>query len=303
MRVFVAGATGVIGSRAVDLLAAGGHTVTGVARTDDKARALEAAGATPARIDIFDAVAVRRAVEGHDVVMNLATHIPPLSKAALSSAWHENDRIRVEASRNLVAAAISAGAGRYVQESIALFYPDRGGEWIDESVDVEPPALARTFLDAEGQARRFTDDGGVGVALRFGAFYAADSGQTLGMLKLARLGVSPFPGSRDEYFPTVHADDAAGAAVSALVAPAGLYNVAAEPQTKGEAAEQLAALVGRKKLRFPPRAVMAAAGPGAKALMRSSRVSSSRFREATGWSPSYRTVADGFAEVLRTARP
>lgn len=303
MRIFLAGATGVIGRRAVAQLLAAGHDVSGVARSDAKAAALADQGAAPARIDVFDAAQVGTAVAGHDVVMNLATHIPPLSKAARASSWHENDRIRTEVSRNLVDAAIAAGAGRYVQESIALFYADHGDALVDEDSAMEPPPTATTFLEAEGQARRITEAGGVGIALRFGGFYAADSEQTASMLKLARMSVAPFPGSKDEYFPLVHADDAAAAVVKALEAPAGLYNVAAPAQTKGEAAEQLAALLDRKKLRFPPRAVLAVGGEGARALMRSARVSSVRYRDATGWVPTYPTVAEGFAEVLRTSRP
>jgi nucleoside-diphosphate-sugar epimerase len=302
MRIFVAGATGVLGRRAVDRLLAAGHEVTGVARSDEKARQLEHQGARPARVDLFDAQQVREAASGHEVVMNLATHIPPFSKASRASAWEENDRIRVDASRNLVDAALASGATRYVQESIALFYADAGQEWVTEDAPVEPPPAARTFLDAEAQAARFTAGGGTGVALRFGNFYAADSEQTASVLKLARSGVAPFLGSRQEYFAIVHADDAAAAVASALECPAGLYNVAADPLTKGDAADQLAALLGRRKLRFPPRVVLAAGGSGAKALMRSTRVSSERFRTATGWAPAYPDVTAGYGEVLRTAR-
>src|SRR5205823_3040706 len=76
-RVFVAGATGVLGTRAVRWLNEAGHDVTGVARSDAKAELLKGLGATPVRVDLFDADAVRAAVAGHDVVCNLATRIPP----------------------------------------------------------------------------------------------------------------------------------------------------------------------------------------------------------------------------------
>ncbi|HET7688745.1 MAG TPA: NAD(P)-dependent oxidoreductase [Nocardioidaceae bacterium] len=303
MRIFVAGATGVLGNRTVLRLLAAGHDVTGVARSEAKAAALIAVGARPARVDLFDAAGLVNGVAAHEVVMNLATHIPPLSKASRPGAWAENDRIRTEGSRNLVDAAIKAGARRYVQESIALFYADHGDVLVDEDSAVEPPPASAAFLDAEAQAQRFTDAGGIGVALRFGNFYASDSHHTEGMLKLARMGVSPFPGSRDEYFPVIHADDAADAVLAAVEAPAGLYNVAAPAETKGEAADALARLLGRKKLRFAPRAVQAAGGAGARALMRSVRVSSERFRQATGWEPTYPTAEAGYAEVLRTSRP
>ena len=98
MRVFVAGATGVLGRRAVRELVRTGHGVTGVARSDAKAALLRELGATPAMIDPFDAAALDEAVRGHEVVMNLATHIPAPTKAAFPSAWKENDRIRSELS-------------------------------------------------------------------------------------------------------------------------------------------------------------------------------------------------------------
>jgi len=82
-RVFVSGATGVIGSRVVPQLIAAGHRVTAVARSPEKRAALERAGASAINVDLFDPIAVRRAVAGHDVVINLATHIPPSSRAFL----------------------------------------------------------------------------------------------------------------------------------------------------------------------------------------------------------------------------
>ena len=87
-RVFVAGATGVLGWRTVRELVAAGHEVTGIARSDEKAALLRSLGATPARVDLFDAAAIREAASGHDAVLNLATHVPPPTEAARRSAWH-----------------------------------------------------------------------------------------------------------------------------------------------------------------------------------------------------------------------
>src|SRR5690242_528809 len=122
MRIFVAGATGILGRRAVADLVAAGHSVTAVVRSDAKADVARALGAEPVRVSLFDPEALRAAVAGHDAVCNLATHIPPLSRAADPRAWNENNRIRSEASGNLVDAALAAGASVYVQESIAFLY-------------------------------------------------------------------------------------------------------------------------------------------------------------------------------------
>jgi nucleoside-diphosphate-sugar epimerase len=109
MRVFVAGATGVIGRRAVAQLIAAGHEVTGIARAPAKAAQLRRAGAVPVEVSLFDPAALTAAVAGHDAVVNLATKIPTLTQAARASAWDENNRIRIEGSRNLVDAALAAG--------------------------------------------------------------------------------------------------------------------------------------------------------------------------------------------------
>src|SRR5436190_11877964 len=117
MRVFVAGSTGVIGHRAVRALVAAGHQATAVVRSPAKAALARSLGATPVEVSIFDPDALRAAAEGHDAVCNLATHIPPLARAASQHAWAGNTRIRTEGSRNLVDAALAARASVYVQES------------------------------------------------------------------------------------------------------------------------------------------------------------------------------------------
>ena len=142
MRVFITGATGVIGSRAVPLLLQAGHAVTAASRSEHNREALRRAGAAPADVDLFDVDSVRRVIAGHDVVINLATHIPSSAvKIMIRWAWRTNDRIRREASAAIATAAIEEGVGRMIQESFALIYPDRGDAWIDESMPVAPDEL------------------------------------------------------------------------------------------------------------------------------------------------------------------
>jgi uncharacterized protein YbjT (DUF2867 family) len=114
MRIFVAGATGVIGRRIIPRLTADGHQVTAVARTPTKRDSLLRHGARPVDVDLFDSAALRETVAGHDVVINVATHIPPSSRAFFPSAWRENGRIRHVASSTLVDAAITGGASRFI---------------------------------------------------------------------------------------------------------------------------------------------------------------------------------------------
>ena len=102
MRVFVAGATGVLGRAAVPLLREAGHEVTGTARTPEKEYLLRALGANPVSVDLFDASAVHAAVAGHDAVVHAATKIPPIMRMRSAGRWKENNRLRTEATKHLV---------------------------------------------------------------------------------------------------------------------------------------------------------------------------------------------------------
>lgn len=299
MKVFVAGATGVIGRRAVEQLVAAGHEVTGLARSDEKARLLEGLGATPVRVSLFDPVALREAVVGHEAVVNLATKIPPVAQSALPWAWKENDRIRTEGSCNLVDAALAAGATRFVQESITFGYADRSEEWIDEESPMDVLPALESSRAAEEQTARFTAAGGTGVVLRFAMFYGAGADHTDTFFALARRGLSPFPGRSGAYASLIHLDDAAAAAVAALDAPAGLYNVVDdEPLPRSEHDNVLAEAVGRRRLRRTPPVLLRMGNKNAESLMRSQRVSNRRFREVTGWRPRYPSVRQGWPQVV-----
>lgn len=116
MRVLVTGATGVLGRRLLPLLSAEGHRVTAVSR--GRQEQVREAGADPVELDLFDADAVRCAVEGHDVVLDLATRIPSTNRTPLPWAWRDNDRLRSATARTMADAAIAVGA-RYVRESFA----------------------------------------------------------------------------------------------------------------------------------------------------------------------------------------
>src|SRR5438445_371281 len=119
MRVFVAGATGVLGRAAVRALVEAEHRVTGVARTERKAELVREIGAEPIPLNVFDPKAVVSSVEGHEVVCNFATKIP-LRTAVIPRAWATNNRLHREASQNLVDGALATGASRYLQHSIGF---------------------------------------------------------------------------------------------------------------------------------------------------------------------------------------
>src|SRR5436305_11141440 len=108
MKILVIGATGVLGRPSVAGLAQHGHQVTGLARTTEKAQLLQRLGATPVQFALDDADAVRRAVEGHDVIVHMATHIPRMTRLT-PGAFHETDFLRRDFTPVLVDAARDAG--------------------------------------------------------------------------------------------------------------------------------------------------------------------------------------------------
>lgn len=128
MKIFVAGATGVLGRPTLRALVEAGHEGRGAARGEDKAQLVRSLGAAPVSVDLFDAAAVKAAVAGSEAVLHFATKIPSITRMRWKGAWRENDRLRTEGSRVLVDAALAVGAAVYIQESISFVYGDGGDE-------------------------------------------------------------------------------------------------------------------------------------------------------------------------------
>jgi len=298
VKIFLTGGTGVVGTRALPALVALGHQVTAVARGSEKADLVRRLGGEPVIVDLFDAAAVEAAVVGSEAVVHLATNIPDLTKASRASAWATNERLRREASRNLVDAALAAGAERYVQESICFPYLDAGDEWIDEDHPVDHVGPFAGAGVAEAQAARFTTAGGQGVVLRFAQFYADDSSHLRVLNRLLRLRLNPFFGPPEAYSSFIHAEDAGAAVAAALGAPAGTYNVGDdEPLRRAEAGAAAAESLGLRPPRTIPAPMLRLAGSTAGLLTRSLRVSNARLRAATGWAPSHVSLRGSWPET------
>lgn len=289
-KIFVTGATGVLGRRAIPLLVAAGHDVTGVARSVDKASTLTEQGATPTECDLFDAESVRAAVAGHDAIAHLATNIPTGSAVMRKRGWRVNDRLRSEAAGHLASAAVELGIDRYVQESITFPYVDGGDTWVDEATDRDYFWGNRTTVDAESAAASVTAAGGTGVVLRFAMFMATDSAHMQTYIQMADKGLWGLFGDDEGYTSFIDADDAAAAVVAAIDAPAGVYNIAeAEPLRRSDHRAALATAAGRPRLRTLP-LVERMAGEAGENLARSHRISSGAFRSATVWQPAIAAV-------------
>jgi nucleoside-diphosphate-sugar epimerase len=294
MKVFVTGGTGAIGRHVLPVLVAAGHEVSALVRTPEKAATVTAQGATAVRVSLFDRAALTAGFAGHDAVVNLASALPSMAGFLFARAWRDSDRIRTPGSATVVDAALAAGVGRVVQESVGMVYPDRGARWIDEDVPADryPGALAN--LAAEANALRFADAGRIGTVLRFGWFYGPGATHSEQLLAQARRHVVPVLGAPDGYVSSIYTTDAATAVLAALRAPSGTFNIVDdEPLTKRDYADALAAAAGTAAwVRGPGRA--ARLFGRLTSLARSLRVSNARFRAATGWEPRYPSAREGW---------
>ncbi len=233
MRVFLAGATGVIGRRLLPLLIAEGHEVTGLARSQQRAEQLRAAGAQAEPADALDAPALRAAVARArpEAVVNQLTALPKrIDPRHIERDFELNDRLRSEASRTLAEAAREAGA-RLVAQSIAFMYaPGPPGTLHGEAdplVHDAPASFARTAGAVEALEQATLGAGG--TVLRYGYFYGpgtaiAQDGSIVTDLRRRRM---PIVGSGQGVWSFVHVEDAARATLAALApdAPSGVFNV------------------------------------------------------------------------------
>jgi nucleoside-diphosphate-sugar epimerase len=208
MKVFLAGATGVIGRRLVVLLRKAGHDVVGTTRSETKAAALQALGATAAVVDAYDAQKLKLAVYAAqpDVVIHQLTDLPQaLDPNAMAVALAANARLRIDGTRNLVDAALASSVGRVIAQSIAFAYaPGQGPLTEDHPLD-----SSQTGVIALEQA--VTQTQGIdGIVLRYGRLYGPGTWTD----------VANGPGP-------LHVDAAAQAALLALTqGRPGIYNIA-----------------------------------------------------------------------------
>jgi nucleoside-diphosphate-sugar epimerase len=300
MRIFVSGATGVIGRRVVLLLLSQGHSVTALVRKASDRERFDPLRVNHVEGDLFDLDALSRAVAGHDAIVNLATHMPSsIWKMVFRGAWRLNDRIRSEGVSKLTEAATRGGVPRLIQESFAPAYPDRGDDWIDEQTPLDPPAYCKTVLDAEASVAEYSARGHTGIVMRFAAFYGPDAMQVSSYIDGLRRGWAALPGGPDRYFSSISHDDAASAVVAALNAPAGVYTVTDdEPVRRAVFFGSLADKLGLKPPRFLPGWITPLFGSVGGVMARSLRMSNRKLKEHARWAPRFPSVREGWPVTL-----
>lgn len=311
MKIFIAGATGVLGRRVVRLLAELGHEVTGLARSQQNEALLNSMNAAAARVEIFDRYALIRAVRGHDAVLHLATKIPAKSRPRRSD-WNMNDRLRTEGTQNLILASLEADAKVYVQESIVHLYNRYDGAVVDERSPLleNPPfplrsALAMERLIEQEMARHRLP----AIILRFGGFYGHDAGNTQSLLEGIRRRMMPIIGSGEYYWNLIHLNDAARAVVAAVQAQNSslrrVYNIVdSKPVTMKELFYGLAEILNAPTPHTIPTALarFVVGGDALKFMQISLRASNAAARASLGWTPLHPSFREGINEVLSAAQ-
>lgn len=282
MRVFIAGATGVLGRALIPLLLRQGSSVIALARSPQKVDALVATGVGASEGDLLAPDMPARLpalLAGCDAVIHIATAIP--RNLADPSAWETNNRLRTEGTRRLLDASLAVGVRRYVQQSIVMAYPDGGDRWLDEEtpLDTSPERalVCAPVIAMENMVRAVPPKTLSWSILRGGIFVGPGTMQEGAVARL-RAGTERVPCDGRNFISPIHVMDMARAVIAALErAPGGsIFNVVDEPIRQGDYLDQLAARVGAPP---PPRAPAEPCPP-------SFRCTNHAARTVLGWTPT-----------------
>jgi nucleoside-diphosphate-sugar epimerase len=305
MRVFVAGATGVMGRALLPALTAAGHEPIAMTRSAAKADALRERGIEACVCDAYDGERLARTVAEAraDRIVHLLTDLPEeIDMRHFERDTASTGRLRKEGTRNLLAAARAAGVERVVGESIAFAYAPEGDRVKDEDAPLAAATLPAVVEPLAALERQLLDAGG--TVLRYGQLYGpgssfAKDGSWARNLRRRRL---PIVGAGTGVFSFVHVEDAASATVAALGqgGPATYNVVDDEPAAIREWLPVYTRAVGAPNpWRVPAWVGRLAAGPVAVAMMNELRgASNARIKRELGWRPKYASWRQGFEQAL-----
>jgi nucleoside-diphosphate-sugar epimerase len=313
MRIFIAGASGAIGSQLVPQLVAHGHEVVGTTRSVAKTGALRALGAEPVIVDALDPDSVAAVVakaEPEVIVHQLTALNGPATIRNVKRMAAATNRLRTEGTDHLLAAARAVGVRTFVAQSNYALLERTGGPVVDESGRIEPNPPKD--IEEEVAALRHVENAvtGItwadGIVLRYGGFYGPGTGIETApdatMAELIRKRRFPIVGDGGGVWSMVHITDAASATVAAIErGKPGIYHVADdEPAPVREVLLELARALGAK----PPRRVPAwlvrlLVGRGAAEIMTQARgISSEKAKRELSWTLRYPSWRTGFTHGL-----
>jgi 2-alkyl-3-oxoalkanoate reductase len=314
MKVFVAGATGVLGRELVPQLVARGHEVVGMTRSASKQDGLRALGARPVVADALDPDAVAQAVasaEPEVIVHQLTALSGDFDMRHIDRFFEATNRLRTEGTDHLLAAGRAVGTRRFVAQSFAGWPAARTGGPVkgeDAPLDPDPPEKLRGMLAAIRHLEEAVTqaDWLEGVVLRYGGFYGP--GTTLSADPSAshtaavRKRQFPVVGDGGGIWSFIHVDDAAAAtAVAVERGKRGIYNVVDDdPAAARDWMPELAHALGAKPPRRVPRWLgRLLAGEAAAVMMTEVRgASNEKAKRELGWKPRYASWRQGFVQGL-----
>ena len=307
MRVFVAGASGAIGTVLVPQLVARGHEVTGTSKSPARADRVRALGAKAVTLDLLDARAVRQAVldAQPEAIIHQATALANFRFGRnLDRSFAQTNRLRTEGTDALLAAAREAGVRRFIAQSFASYRYARVGGPVkteDDPLDPSPAATARQTNAAMTHLDQAVTGAG-GVALRYGGFYGGSNDGLAGPVRKRRL---PIVGDGGAVSSFINLDDAAAATVLALDHDAtGIYNITDdEPAPMRDWLPVLAAALGARPPRHVPRwLVRLFMGEGLDMMTGSRGASNAKAKRELGWTLRYPSWREGFPAAYGSHR-
>jgi nucleoside-diphosphate-sugar epimerase len=303
MRVFIAGASGAVGTQLVPQLVERGHEVVGTYHSPGKDEVLRTLGAEPVALDLLDREAVLAAVRAAapDVIVHEATALANLSFSRnFNRMFAATNRLRTEGTDALLAAAWDVGVRRVVAQSFASYrYAREGGpvKTEDDPLDSDPPPSMRKGF----AALRHLEDAVAsvdGIVLRYGGFYGDPND---GMLEPVRKGRFPIVGDGGGMTSFVHLEDAAAATVLAIEhGRPGMYNVCDdEPAPARDWLPFMAQTLGAKPPRRVPALLARILAGGAAVLIATEAraASNAKARRELGWELRYPSWRQGFPAV------
>jgi len=312
MRVFVAGASGVVGRSLLPVLMKAGHKVIGMTRSENKRRLVQEMGAEHVAADALDRQAVLRAITQTepDVVVHEMTAIPQnLNLRNFDQQFALTNRLRSEGTDNLLQAALAVGTRRFVVQSYAGWpYARIGGpvKTDEDPLDPNPPAVFRASLAAIRHIETTVPESSRihGIVLRYGSFYGPGTSGAW-MLDQVRKRRLPVIGSGGAVWSFIHIDDVATATLAAVEGGhTGIYNIVDdEPAPVSVWLPELARMVHAKPpMHVPAWIARLAVGEAGVIMMTEARGSSNqKAKNDLRWTPRWKSWRDGFQHEVNSA--
>jgi len=308
MRVFVAGATGVIGRELVPRLVAAGHEVTGMTRSESKRAMLSDLGAVPVVADALDPVQVADAVgqAEPEVIVHELTAIGAIDMRHFDRDFALTNRLRTEGTDHLLSAGQAVGVRRFVAQGVGSYaaYARTGGpvKTEDDPLDAAP---VREMRETQAAIRHVEDavlgaDWTEGIVLRYGVLYGPETSMAPGeaQFELVRKHKFPVVGAGGGVWSFIHVADAAQATVAAIEhGTRGVYNIVDdEPASVAEWLPGLAKQLGAKKPMRVPRLVgrMFVGEAGVMMMTEVRGASNAKAKRDLGWQPAHPSWRQGF---------